>query len=65
MILAYLEGMESAEIGELTEISARNVSTKAHRVKNLPAPNFHDQDTMSNELNPKDPASGQARKERT
>lgn len=42
VILAYLEGMEAAEIGELTGISARNVATKVHRVKNLLARNFHE-----------------------
>ena len=42
VILAYLEGMESAEIGELTGISARNVATKVHRIKNLLARNFHE-----------------------
>jgi RNA polymerase sigma-70 factor (ECF subfamily) len=42
VILAYLEGMEAAEIGELTGISARNVATKVHRVKNLLARNFRE-----------------------
>ena len=42
VILAYLEGMEAAEIGELTGISARNVATKVHRIKNLLARNFHE-----------------------
>lgn len=42
VILAYLEGMEAAEIGELTGISARNVATKVHRVNNLMARNFHE-----------------------
>jgi RNA polymerase sigma-70 factor (ECF subfamily) len=42
VILAYLEGMEAAEIGELTGLSARNVATKVHRIKNLLARNFHE-----------------------
>ena len=41
VILAYLEGMEAAEIG-LTGISARNVATKIHRIKDLLARNFHE-----------------------
>ena len=45
VILAYLEGMEAAEIGELTGLSARNVATKVHRIKNLLARNFHDAGT--------------------
>lgn len=44
VILAYLEGMEAAEIGELTGLSARNVATKVHRIKNLLARNFHEAD---------------------
>ena len=35
LILACLEGMEAAEIGGLTGISARNVAIKVHRIKNL------------------------------
>jgi RNA polymerase sigma-70 factor, ECF subfamily len=42
VILAYLEGMEAAEIGELTGFSARNVATKVHRIKNLLARSFHE-----------------------
>jgi RNA polymerase sigma-70 factor (ECF subfamily) len=42
VILAYLEGMEAAEIGELTGLSAGNVATKVHRIKNLLARNFHE-----------------------
>ena len=42
VILAYLEGMEATEIGELTGISARHVATKVHRIKNLLARNFHE-----------------------
>ena len=32
----------AAEIEELTGVSARNVATKVHRIKNLPARNFHE-----------------------
>jgi RNA polymerase sigma-70 factor, ECF subfamily len=32
VILAYLEGMDAAAIGELTGLSARNVATKVHRI---------------------------------
>jgi RNA polymerase sigma-70 factor, ECF subfamily len=42
VILAYLEGMAAAEIGELTGMSARNVATKVHRIKNLLARSFHE-----------------------
>jgi RNA polymerase sigma-70 factor (ECF subfamily) len=42
VILAYLEGMDAAEIGELTGFSARNVATKIHRIKNLLARSFHE-----------------------
>jgi RNA polymerase sigma-70 factor (ECF subfamily) len=40
VILAYLEGMDAAAIGELTGLSARNAATKVHRIKNLLARNF-------------------------
>lgn len=42
VILAYLEGMDAAAIGELTGLSARNVATKVHRIKNLLARNFNE-----------------------
>jgi RNA polymerase sigma-70 factor (ECF subfamily) len=42
VILSYLEGMDAAEIGELTGISARNVATKVHRIKTILARNFHE-----------------------
>jgi RNA polymerase sigma-70 factor (ECF subfamily) len=40
VILAYLEGMDAAAIGELTGLSARNAATKVHRIKNLLARDF-------------------------
>jgi RNA polymerase sigma-70 factor (ECF subfamily) len=42
VILAYLEGMDAAAIGEVTGLSARNVATKVHRIKNLLARNFNE-----------------------
>jgi RNA polymerase sigma-70 factor (ECF subfamily) len=42
VILAYLEGMDAAAIGELTGLSARNAATKVHRIKNLLARNFNE-----------------------
>ena len=42
VILAYLEGMDAAAIGELTGLSARNVATKVHRIKNLLARSFNE-----------------------
>ncbi|HTP31065.1 MAG TPA: RNA polymerase sigma factor [Candidatus Acidoferrales bacterium] len=41
VILSYLEGLEAAEIGEITGISAGNVATKIHRIKNVLARRFH------------------------
>lgn len=35
VILSYLEGLDAAEIGEITGLSARNVATKIHRIKNI------------------------------
>ena len=35
VILLYLEGVEAAAIGEVTGLSATNVSTKVHRIKRL------------------------------
>lgn len=35
VILAWLEGMDAGEIGELTGLSAVNVATKIHRIKTL------------------------------
>ncbi len=44
VILAYLEGMDAAAIGELTGLSASNTATKIHRIKTLLARNFHEGD---------------------
>ena len=40
VILAYLEGMDAAAIGEITGLSAGNVATKVHRIKNVLARGF-------------------------
>jgi RNA polymerase sigma-70 factor (ECF subfamily) len=42
VILAYLEGMGAAEIGELTGLSARSAATRVHRIKNLLARYFNE-----------------------
>lgn len=42
VILAYLEGMDAAAIGELTGLSPRNAATKVHRIKNLLARYFNE-----------------------
>jgi RNA polymerase sigma-70 factor, ECF subfamily len=42
IILSYLEDMDAASIAEITGISPRNVATKIHRIKNLPAHRFHE-----------------------
>jgi len=42
VILAYLEGMDAAAIGEMTGISARNVATKIHRIKSILARGFEE-----------------------
>jgi len=42
VILLYLEGMEAAEIGEVTGLSARNVATKVHRIKSVLARDFQE-----------------------
>jgi len=41
VILAYLEGMEAAEIGELTGLTVTHVGVKIHRIKNILARSFH------------------------
>ncbi len=41
IILLYLEGMDGANIGEITGISAGNTATKIHRIKNLLVRRFH------------------------
>jgi len=35
VILAYLDGMDAAETGELTGLSPGNVATKIHRIKSI------------------------------
>jgi RNA polymerase sigma-70 factor (ECF subfamily) len=40
VILSYLEGLDAAETAEITGISAGNVATKIHRIKNLLAQRF-------------------------
>jgi len=40
VILSYLEGLDAAEIGEITGLSAGNVATKIHRIKNMLARQF-------------------------
>jgi RNA polymerase sigma-70 factor, ECF subfamily len=44
VILAYLEGLDAAAIGELTGLSASNAATKIHRIKSLLARNLHEGD---------------------
>jgi len=41
VILLYLEGIDSASIGEVTGISSSYVSTKIHRIKAILASRFH------------------------
>jgi RNA polymerase sigma-70 factor (ECF subfamily) len=40
VILSYLEGLDAAEIGEITGLSAGNIATKTHRIKNMLARQF-------------------------
>ena len=42
IILLYLEDMDAAAIGEITGVSAGNVSTKVHRIKKLLKRRFHE-----------------------
>jgi len=42
VILAYLEGLEAAEIGDITGISPANVATKIHRIKRILARRFQE-----------------------
>lgn len=42
VMLAYLEGMDAAGIGEITGLSAVNVATKIHRIKRLLARRFEE-----------------------
>jgi RNA polymerase sigma-70 factor, ECF subfamily len=39
---SYLEGMDAASIGEITGLSAGNVATKIHRIKNILSQQFHE-----------------------
>jgi RNA polymerase sigma-70 factor (ECF subfamily) len=41
VILSYLEGLDAAATAEIIGISAGNVATKIHRIKNLLAQQFH------------------------
>ncbi|MBV8550324.1 MAG: RNA polymerase sigma factor [Acidobacteriaceae bacterium] len=43
VILSYLEGLNATDIGELTGLSARNVATKIHRIKNILSRQFHEE----------------------
>ncbi|HTU43672.1 MAG TPA: sigma-70 family RNA polymerase sigma factor [Bryobacteraceae bacterium] len=54
VIVSYLEGMDAASIGEITGISAGNVATKIHRIKNILARGFTKEDAMTNEVPPND-----------
>jgi RNA polymerase sigma-70 factor, ECF subfamily len=42
IIVLYLESEDAASIASVTGLSAANVATKIHRIKNLLARNFHD-----------------------
>jgi RNA polymerase sigma-70 factor (ECF subfamily) len=42
IMLAYLEGLDAASIGELTGLSPGNVATKVHRIKTVLARNFQE-----------------------
>ena len=42
VMLAYLEGIDAAAIGEITGLSAGNVATKIHRIKRLLARRFEE-----------------------
>jgi RNA polymerase sigma-70 factor (ECF subfamily) len=41
VILSYLEGLDAEAISEITGISAGNVATKVHRIKNVLTRRFH------------------------
>lgn len=47
VILSYLEGFDAASIGEITGLSAGNVATKIHRIKNMLARRFQQGGTES------------------
>ena len=42
VILLYLEGVDGASIGDITGLSARNVATKVHRIKQVLTQRFHE-----------------------
>jgi RNA polymerase sigma-70 factor (ECF subfamily) len=42
VIVCYLEGMDAASIAEITGLSAGNVATRIHRIKNLLSRRFHE-----------------------
>jgi RNA polymerase sigma-70 factor (ECF subfamily) len=42
LLLLYLEGMEAAEIAEIMGLSAGNVATRIHRVKNILARHYQE-----------------------
>ena len=42
VMLLYLEGVDAASIGEITGVSAANVATKVHRIKQTLAQRFHE-----------------------
>lgn len=42
VVLSYLEGMDASSIGEITGLSAGNVATKIHRIKNILSRDFHE-----------------------
>jgi RNA polymerase sigma-70 factor, ECF subfamily len=48
VMLSYLEGMDAASIGEIAGISAANVATKVHRIKNVLAQRFQKGDRYEN-----------------
>ena len=41
VILLYLEDIDAASIGEITDLSAGNVATKIHRIKQILSRRFH------------------------
>jgi RNA polymerase sigma-70 factor (ECF subfamily) len=44
-MLLYLEDVDAPTIAEVTGLSARNVATKIHRIKQVLARRFHDRGT--------------------
>jgi RNA polymerase sigma-70 factor (ECF subfamily) len=42
LILSYLEGLDAADIGEITGLSPSNIATKIHRIKRLLARRFEE-----------------------